>query len=72
MKHKMYWTGAVGNTDDFGVQINNVIIDGKTRRGPWALMTPASWRVHGVGQFGTGFGQRYERTPEGKWLKVEG
>jgi hypothetical protein len=34
--------------------------DGKTMRGPWAIMTPGSW-VDGIGRTGTGFGQKYEK-----------
>jgi hypothetical protein len=47
------------------------MIDGKTREGPWANMTPESWRKHGVGQFCTGYGQRYQKQPDGKWLEVD-
>ena len=47
-------------------------IDGKSAYGPWGFMTPSSWRRHGVGRLGTGFGQRYERQADGSWLKVEG
>jgi hypothetical protein len=66
-----YWIGCVPEKDDFGMPINGEFIDGKTKQGPWAYMTPASWKKHGVGALGTGFGQRYEKTGD-KWLKVEG
>ncbi len=69
---KKYWYGEVGQVDDFNSTINGEIIDGKTRQGPWALMTPQSWRLHGVGKLGTGYGQRYQKQADGKWLKVEG
>jgi hypothetical protein len=62
----------VGEKDDFGDKVANVIIDGKTKHGPWALMTPLSWDLHGIGQLGTGLGQRFEKQLDGKWLKVEG
>ena len=69
------WTGPVGQTDDFGAPINHevggVIVDGKTRAGPWALMNPASHVVFGCG-LGLGLGQRYEKQADGRWLKVEG
>ncbi len=32
--------------------------DGKTKEGPWAYMCEAHWLSEGVGQLGTGFGQR--------------
>ena len=65
------WVGDVGPEDDFGDKIENVFYDGMTRQGPWAIMTPLSWRTHGVGQVGLGRAQKYALT-EGRWLKVEG
>ena len=67
-----YWLSAVGKTDDFGDAIRGEFIDGATKQGPWALMTPKSWKTHGKGKLGTGYGQRYEYQTNGKWLKVEG
>lgn len=67
-----YWLGPVNAKDDFGLSIGNTIIDGKTKHGPWALMTPTSWRVHGIGKLGTGLGQKYQKQTDGKWLKIEG
>jgi hypothetical protein len=67
-----YWMGQVPTLDDFGDAIKNVFIDGKTKYGPWAFMTPSSWRQNGVGTYGTGFGQRYVKAANGKWMKVEG
>lgn len=32
--------------------------DGRTVMGPWAYMCEAHWQSHGVGQLGTGSGQR--------------
>jgi hypothetical protein len=69
---KKYWVGHVGDEDDFGSSIRDEFIDGKTIYGPWANMSIDSWRRHGLGQLGTGWGQRYKRQPDGKWLKVEG
>jgi len=43
-------------------------IDGKTRRGPWALMCPSDHRMNGLG-IGTGLGQKYD--PD-TMLKIEG
>jgi hypothetical protein len=68
----VYWVGAVGEFDDFGCRISDEFIDGKTIMGPWANMSPVSWRQNGIGRLGTGYGQRYKKQPDGKWLKVEG
>lgn len=67
-----YWQGHVPERDDFGDTIKGVFVDGKTKQGPWAFMTPASWRQNGVGRYGTGLGQRYVKAASGRWLKVEG
>jgi hypothetical protein len=69
---KLYWVGKVGLHDDFGDPITTTFIDGRTVMGPWAIMSPMSWVVNGVGRLGTGFGQKYEKQDGGKWLKVEG
>ena len=68
-----YWTGDVGITDDFGSLIGDEIIDAPTKEGPWALMTPESWKQNRMyHKLGTGYGQRYMKQEDGKWLKVEG
>lgn len=73
MPEKVYWLSPVGGFDDFDDPIRDTIIDGATAQGPWALMTPRSWRMHGrFTTLGLGRGQRYVRQPDGRWLKVEG
>ncbi len=69
---KVYWVSRVGEVDDFGDKVESTIIDGRTMSGPWGLMTPKSWEKYGCRRLGTGFGQKYEKQPDGKWLKVEG
>lgn len=69
---QIYWTGTPPQTDDFGLMIIDEFIDGKTVMGPWAFMTPSSWREIGIGVLGMGYGQRYKKQDDGKWLKVEG
>ncbi len=69
---KKYWMGTVGVKDDFGILIRVEFVDGKTQMGPWAIMAPISYMRYGVGQLGTGYGQRYKKQPDGRWLKVEG
>jgi len=60
-----------GDRDDFGAPILNEFVDGRTRHGPWAIMSAATHRMQGVG-LGMGRGQRYRKQTDGKWLKVEG
>jgi len=74
MSAPVYWSSPVGDKDDFGRAIGSEIIDGKTCHGPWALMTPDSWRKMGGtgGRLGTGLGQRYQLQADGRWLKTEG
>jgi hypothetical protein len=68
-----YWMGSsIKANDDFGNPVKDVFVDGKTKMGPWAIMSPESWRIYGVGSYGTGYGQRYCKTHDGRWLKVEG
>ena len=68
---KQYWLSPVGKTDDFGDKISDEIIDAATSQGPWALMTPSSFKKYGKGKLGYGHGQRYKKQNDGKWLKVE-
>jgi hypothetical protein len=67
-----YWIGRPPQDDDFGLPIIDQFVDGVTKQGPWAFMNPVSYREHGVGRLGTGYGQRYKRQTDGRWLKVEG
>lgn len=66
-----YWLSPVGDVDDFGDTIEDIIIDGKTEQGPWALMTPKSFEENGV-NLGLGLGQKYQKQEDGKWLKIDG
>jgi hypothetical protein len=72
MVEKKFWVGDVPSVSDFGGNITDEFIDGATRQGPWGLMTPAEFVIHGRGDLGTGRGQRYKKQSDGKWLKVEG
>lgn len=48
------------------------IVDGRTKNGgPWALMCPECYPVHGVGKFGIGHGQKYTRVGK-DYIKTEG
>lgn len=48
-----------------------IIIDGRTRRGPWAWMCDQCHEQYGVG-LGTGKGQKFELLPSGHLKKIEG
>lgn len=74
MSQPVYWLSPVGDYDDFDSPIFDVIIDARTAYGPWALMTPESFSLHGGtrGRLGVGLGQRYQKQADGRWLKVEG
>jgi len=69
---KVYWQSPLNDVDDFGDRFADTMIDGKTNMGPWANMTPRSWAMHGVGQFGVGLGQLYRKQTDGRWLKIKG
>jgi len=72
MAKEIYWLGTIGDKDDFGRPITDEFIDGKTKMGPWAIMSIDSWRKYSNGQLGMGWGQRYKKMNDGRWLKVEG
>jgi hypothetical protein len=68
-----YWTGDVPAKDDFGMTISDEFIDGRMRgRSQWAMFAPMSWRTMGIGILGLGYGQRYRKQKDGRWVKVEG
>jgi hypothetical protein len=69
---KKYWAGNLGDKDDFGSPYQDIMYDGRTRMGPWANMTEFSWRRVGIGKTGTGYAQKYQKQPDGRWLKIEG
>jgi hypothetical protein len=72
VENRRYWTGYIPSNDDFGLPIYDTFYDGKTSVGPWAFMSERSWRTYGIGQTGTGLGQKYAKQADGQWLKVEG
>jgi hypothetical protein len=67
-----YWETPLGVKDDFGELYKDVMYDGRTNVGPWANMAEQSWRIYGIGKLGTGYGQKYKKQADGRWLKVEG
>jgi hypothetical protein len=71
-----YWLGDVGGWDDFGnpydCKTGGVMYDAATKEGPWANMSEQSFKEFGCGKLGTGFGQKYELQPDGRYMKVAG
>lgn len=68
-----YWLSPAPDKCDLcGTPITNVFIDGKTRQGPWGFLCPSCHLLDCGGHLGLGFGQRYEKQSDGKWLKVAG
>lgn len=47
--------------DVCGEKFERIIIDGRTKAGPWGYMCPTCWKVEGCGKFGPGNGQKYEK-----------
>ncbi len=55
-----------------GGKIVDIFIDGKVGRfGSWAIMCNSCHISSGTG-LGTGKGQKFEKQPNGSWLKIEG
>lgn len=52
--------------------LKGVMYDGKTRQGPWAIMSEEGWQRLGCGRIGTGYGQKYLRNEEGDFYLSEG
>ena len=70
---KLYWQGPLPDKDDFGQPYADVMYDAPTKHGPWANMTKLSWRHYRIyPTLGTGRGQKYKKTADGRWEKVEG
>lgn len=71
MSTKVYWLSAVNNCEICGTPHRDKMVDGKTRMGPWALMCLPCHANNG-GRLGLGIGQKYQKQPNGRWLKIKG
>ena len=69
---RAYWLGKIGPKDYFEVPYDDIMIEGKTKYGTWITMSEISWRDHGVGRFGIGYGQKYQKQTDGRWLRTRG
>lgn len=59
--------------DTCDAPITNMFVDGKTTMGPWGCLCSACFLLGpGIGKLGPGLGQKYEKQPDGKWLKTGG
>jgi hypothetical protein len=56
----------------FCEQIGVVMYDAKTKQGPWGCLDEPCFHTHGAGRLGTGYGQKYVRQTDGRFLKVDG
>jgi|WetSurSiteA1Bulk_404760.scaffolds.fasta_scaffold85801_1 hypothetical protein len=57
MSNVRYWIGPdLGGFDDFGNPYGKVMYDAATKNGLWANMSEKSFKLHGRGKLGTGFG----------------
>jgi hypothetical protein len=71
MARKVYWLSPLKDCDICHNPFGNIMIDGKTRQGPWGNLCERCHTVFGVG-LGLGRGQKYEKQTDGKWLKIGG
>ena len=53
-------------------RLGAVMYDGKTKHGPWAIMSATAWELYGCGRLGAGFGQKYRRNEAGEFYISEG
>lgn len=68
-----YWAGQVPPRDDFNTPITDEFIDGRVKgASTWGFFNPVNWAKYGCGLLGTGYGQRYVKQANGRFLKVEG
>ncbi len=71
-KPGVYWIGEAPTECDVSMKpITNTFIDGRMKRGSWAIMHPDVHADVGVG-LGMGLGQKFTKQADGRWLKTEG
>jgi len=70
MPDRTEWTGQ--KTCDYCGKTAATMYDSASKEGPWAFMCPECWKEHGFGKLGVGFGQRYDRDPDGRFFKTAG
>ena len=66
------WAGDVPKEDLMGHPLTTVFYDARIgRTGPWAILSHASFLTSEC-KLGLGFGQKYHKQADGRWLKVKG
>jgi len=71
----VYWCGpAPERCDSCRLAVRDRFFDARTVKGPWGILC---WPCHenpaiGLGKLGPGFGQQYDRQPDGRFLKTAG
>lgn len=55
-----------------GSPIGDTAYDAKTKYGGWCMMSEQSWREHGGGKLGCGYGQKYRKGTDGQFYLSEG
>jgi hypothetical protein len=71
---EIYWMGEIpAQCQITKRKITSTFVDGRVpgMGGTWGFMHPEEFARYG-GKLGSGLGQRYEKQPNGRWLKVEG
>ena len=76
-KKKKFYAGEPPENCDICAQAlahENVgtFYDARTLNGRWATLCPYCVTEHTFGRLGAGWGQRYEKQPDGRWLKTGG
>jgi hypothetical protein len=70
---RKYWKGTPPLKCDICEEpIAKLFFDAKTTQGPWGTLCEECFERHTYGELGLGFGQRYEKQANGKWLKTGG
>jgi hypothetical protein len=72
-REPIHWMGSIETKCQLsGRKLTTEFVDGRVPgMSSWAIMHPAWFKSRG-GKLGTGRGQRYQKQPNGRWLKVEG
>jgi hypothetical protein len=69
-----YWCGTLPKNDPWGEVYGEFMYDGRMRNhaGTWTNFSQESWKRYGCGILRIGFGQKYQRQEDGRYLLIEG
>ena len=68
---KVVWFGDITVCDFCKGPFRGDVMYDANLGGPWGNVCQRCFDMHGC-RLGTGFGQKYEKQKDGKWLKVGG